>query len=74
MNDFLTNVEVELLRKRYPMGATVMLLQMDDDQAPPIGTKGVIENIDDAGGIHVRWETGCGLALLPECDKFVLVE
>lgn len=75
MSDFMSTAEVETLRKRYPVGSTVILLEMKDEkQAPPKGTKGIIEFIDDAGGIHVDWETGCGLALLPECDKFVLVK
>jgi hypothetical protein len=32
--------EFEELRKIYPNGTRVELLQMDDIQAPPIGTKG----------------------------------
>jgi hypothetical protein len=30
------------LREHYPAGARVELLQMDDVQAPPIGTKGTV--------------------------------
>ena len=36
----------------------------------PIGTKGVIEYIDDANQIHVNWENGSILALIPEVDNF----
>lgn len=46
---------------------------MNDIQAPPVGTKGVVEYVDDAGGIHTRWETGCGLALLADVDKFYIL-
>ena len=31
---------VERLRREYPVGCRVELVQMDDVQAPPIGTKG----------------------------------
>ena len=30
---------VEQVRKEYPVGTRVELVQMDDFQAPPIGTK-----------------------------------
>lgn len=33
---------VERLRKEYPVGTRVVLLQMDDVQAPPKGTKGTV--------------------------------
>ena len=34
---------------------------MDDIQAPPVGTKGVVRVVDDAGTIHVNWENGSTL-------------
>lgn len=40
---------VEMLRKRYPSGCRVQLDQMDDAQAPPIGTHGTVRGVDDAG-------------------------
>lgn len=52
---------VEQLRKQYPVGCRVELVKMDDVQAPPIGTKGTVRGVDDAGSILVRWDTGCGL-------------
>ena len=40
---------VEQLRKEYPIGTRVELVHMDDFQAPPIGTKGTVRGVDDAG-------------------------
>ena len=37
------------------------LLEMDDIQAPPIGTEGTVVHVDDTGSICVRWDTGSGL-------------
>ena len=51
------------LREHYPAGARVELLQMDDLQAPPIGTKGTVIGVDDAGSIMVRWDNGSGLSV-----------
>ena len=32
--------ELKMVREMYPKGTRVVLLEMDDPQAPPIGTKG----------------------------------
>lgn len=52
---------VEHIRKQYPVGCRVELLQMDDVQAPPIGTKGTVQGVDDTGSIMVHWGNGSGL-------------
>lgn len=54
---------VERLRWEYPVGSRVELVQMDDVQAPPIGTKGTVRGVDDIGSIMVRWDNGCGLSV-----------
>ena len=51
------------LRNRYKPGTRVELVKMNDFQAPPIGTKGVVRFIDDIGTIHVLWDNGCGLGV-----------
>lgn len=48
------------LRERYPKGTRVELVQMDDPQAPPVGTKGTVKGVDD---IMVAWDNGCGLSV-----------
>lgn len=55
--------KVERLRREYPVGCRVELVQMDDVQAPPIGTKGTVRGVDDIGSIMVRWDNGCGLSV-----------
>ena len=37
------------------------------------GTVGEVTHIDDAGSIHMRWENGSSLALIPEIDSFQTV-
>lgn len=54
---------VERLRWEYPVCCRVELVQMDDVQAPPIGTKGTVRGVDDIGSIMVRWDNGCGLSV-----------
>lgn len=54
----------EELRKIYPNGTRVELLQMDDIQAPPIGTKGTVYGVDDTGSLLVHWDNGSGLSVI----------
>lgn len=71
----VTNKQLEELRTTYKKGMIIQLDYMDDPHAPPIGTKGKVENVDDAGTIHVHWDNGSGLGLIPyEGDKFHVVE
>lgn len=59
----ISKEELEKLRKEYPVGCKVELLEMNDTQAPPIHTKGVVRHVDDIGTIFVNWETGSGLGM-----------
>ena len=54
---------VERIRKEYPVGARVELVQMNDPQAPPVGTKGTVRGVDDIGSIMVAWDNGSGLSV-----------
>lgn len=52
---------LQALRERFPRGTRVELVQMDDPQAPPIGTKGTVLGVDDIGSIMVAWDSGGSL-------------
>ena len=63
------NKTVETLRKKYPSGARVELLFMDDPQAPEPGTQGTVMGVDDAGSIMVDWDDGSGLSAAYGVDR-----
>ena len=66
---FPSKETIERLREEYPVGCRVELLKMDDDpQAPPIGTKGTVQGVDDVGSIMVAWDNGSGLNVLFQVD------
>ena len=67
-NGFPDRKTVERIRAQYPVGTRVRLLSMDDPQAPPIGTKGTVHGVDDAGSLLVRWDTGSGLNVILGVD------
>lgn len=60
---------VEHLRKQYPKGTKIELLEMDDVQAPPIGTVGTVYGVDDLGSLLVRWENGSSLSVIDGVDR-----
>jgi len=66
--------KLERLREEYPAGARVELLEMDDAQAPPIGTLGTVIGVDDIGSIMVRWDNGSGLSVVYGVDRVRKVE
>ncbi len=49
------------LREEFKPGTRVELVKMDDEQAPPVGTKGTVRGVDDIGSIMVSWDNGSGL-------------
>ena len=55
---------IEAIKKRYPAGARVELAQMNDKQAPPIGTQGTVIGVDDIGSIMVNWDNGSTLSVV----------
>lgn len=60
---------VEAIRKNYPAGTRVELLEMDDVQAPPIGTMGKVMGVDDTGSLMVNWDNGSGLNVVYGMDR-----
>ena len=52
---------VEKIRKEYPKETRVILISMEDPQAPPPGTEGTILGVDDTGSLLMRWDNGSGL-------------
>jgi len=69
----ITTETLALLRKTYPPGARVRLLQMDDLQAPPVGTEGT-GGVDDTGSIMVQWDNGSSLNVIFGVDSCKVIK
>ena len=69
MMRFITTEQLAELRNRYPVGCRVRLLEMDDQQAPPVGTRGTVTEVDDTGSIMVAWDNGGSLNILYGIDR-----
>lgn len=58
------------LREDYPVGCTVELVEMCDPyREMPAGMHGVVQFVDDAGGVHVAWSNGSSLAAIHGFDR-----
>ena len=68
MRNFPSRETVEQLRRKYPAGARIELVRMDDVQAPPIGTQGTVLGIDDMGSVMVAWDNGSSLSVIYGAD------
>lgn len=71
MNDLeLTSKEIAEVRLNYPPDTRIELNHMEDNWVVPPGTRGTVEYVDDAGQIHMKWDNGRTLAIVPQVDKF----
>ena len=62
---------IRRIKADYPTGTRVELIYMDDPYAKLLpGTQGVVEHVDDIGTIHVVWDNGSTLGLVPGVDRF----
>lgn len=59
---------LDRMRQCYPAGTRVRLHHMGDPLAPPPGTLGTVEGIDDAGNILVLWDNGSTLNVVYGVD------
>lgn len=49
--------KAESMRKKYPPGTRIQLIEMNDPYAPvPPGTDGTLDFIDDACQMHMKWD------------------
>jgi hypothetical protein len=65
------NEMVKMYKEMYPKGTRIELIYMQDPYSPvPDGTKGTVECVDDMGTIHMKWDNGRTLGLIPGEDSF----
>lgn len=65
---------IEQLRKKYPAGTKIQMISMRNEKYPVLpGTIGEVVHVDDWGSLHMKWENGSSLAILPEVDSFKVV-
>ena len=65
---------VKFIKEQYPPGTRIRLNSMSDPYSPvPAGIAGIVDLVDDAGQIHMKWNTGRTLPLIPGEDSFTVL-
>ena len=70
-------IDVKKIKDTYKSGMKLRLLEdMKEEKYHPIpaGKIGTVDYVDDVGTIHMKWEIGSSLGIIPEIDKFEEVE
>lgn len=74
MNRFLSQNEVERIKEQYPKGTRIELISMDDPySAIKPGMQGTVDKVDDIGTLHMKWDDGRTLGVVPDEDSFKVV-
>jgi hypothetical protein len=57
------------------VGKQIRMIEMIDDPRPiENGTMGVVYHVDSLGTLHVHWENGRTLGVVPNVDKFEFID
>jgi hypothetical protein len=71
---FMSRGKVEAIKNNYPKGTRVELNYMDDPYAKlKKGDQGNVMFVDDAGTVHIQWDSGSTLGVIPGVDSFSVV-
>ena len=74
MNGWPTHEEVQRIKDQYPPGTRIRLNSMADPWSPvPDGTEGTVDMVDDIGQLHMKWDNGRTLSLVPGEDSFSVI-
>lgn len=67
--------EIDNFKEKYIPGTKLKLNSpmVDEDYSVKPGTIGEVKYVDDIGTIHMEWESGGSLGLIPEVDSFEII-
>ena len=63
----ITEWQLKQLQEQYPVGTRVELIYMNDPYNHKLvpGCQSTVRRVDDMGTIHVSWDCGSSLGLIP---------
>ncbi len=72
---FPSRETVEQLRKQYPAGTRIELIEMNDPYNKKLvpGCRGTVQFVDSAGSLQMEWDCGSSLGLIPCEDDFRII-
>ena len=70
----MPNVEKYRKMSEELSGKRIKCISMNDPHPVESGEVGTVDLVDDMGTIHVNWDNGRTIGLVPEEDKYEIVE
>ena len=70
----MSNVETYRQQNVDLKGKRIKCIHMMDDYPILSGELGTVDLVDDMGTIHVKWDSGRRLGLVPEEDEYEIVD
>ena len=71
----MNNRTIQMYKEIYKKGTRIECISMDDPYRPiERGTKGTVVAVDDMGTIHMQWDNGRTLGLVPGEDEFKIIK
>lgn len=70
----LKDYQIKRIKEQYPKGTEIELISMEDSQAVPSGTHGIVDFVDDMGTIQMTWDNGSSLGLIAGEDQFKVIK
>ena len=65
----------QTIKQQYPEGTVIELIKLHDKLATlKPGSRGIVLCVDDIGQIHIKWNSGSHLALIPGIDSFCILK
>ncbi len=65
--------KVGRLKEGYSEGTRIRLTAMSGEADMPSGLQGTVDFVDDMGQLHMKWDNGRSLALVPGEDYFTVI-
>ncbi len=62
--------QIAAIKAQYTPGTRIELNDQMVGERIPAGTRGTVAFVDDIGSIHMKWDGGGSLALIPHADDF----
>lgn len=59
---------------KHLKGKRVRMIHMEDADPIQPGQCGVVKFVDDLNQLHVKWDDGRTLAIIPEKDKYEVLD
>lgn len=69
------NAKINRIKQKFPTGTRIELIDLEDPYTKlQPGDKGTVDFVGEDGTIHMNWDTGSNLALIPGEDSFRIIK